>query len=678
MTLQQAQKRITALKNTLLKASYEYYVLNQSTMTDQEFDSLKRELQNLEQQFPQCITPDSPTQRVGGSVESAFEKVEHAKPMLSIEDIFEKNELLEWEVFLKKMLPEQNILYFCETKIDGLAIALRYNGKEFERAITRGDGTQGEDVTHNVKTIQSVPLLLGVHSQTSIQNVDVDNMLARQSLEVRGEIYITHNNFEELNKQRKKQGEILFANPRNLAAGSIRQLDPALAASRPLSFRAYDVVISNESNAPMRHSHKHQLLNMLGFPTDPNAQVCGSIEQVYTYWQGVEKNRGAIQTPIDGIVVRVDDVALFNELGATGKSPRGIRALKFTPQNATTKVKEIITQVGRTGVITPVAVLEPVLLNGVLVGRTTLHNQEEIQRLDVRVGDTVVIERAGDVIPVVVRVVKEMRPSNAKKFAMPSKCPICKTKVMQVKGEVAVRCPNSACGSQQKNAVIYFASRNNFNIDGLGKKVVGRLIDNGLIKDIADIFVLQKDDVKALEGFEEKSAQNLINAINASKQVSFAKFLSALNIPYIGAETAEYVAQHFKTLKALQNTTEQELQSIHGVGDTVAESLLQWFSEKQNQQLVQRLFDNGVIIKKEEGAQTTLQGKSFVFTGVLDSMGREQAQQKVRSLGGRVSSAVSSQTDFVVYGKGGGSKRTKAEQLGVALISEQEFLTMVQ
>ena len=676
MNAQQAQTRITVLKEMLLKASYEYYVLNESTITDQEFDSLKRELQHLEQQFPQFITPDSPTQRVGGAVEGSFEKVQHTRSMLSIEDIFEKSELLDWEVFLKKILPDQSISYFCETKIDGLAIALRYNGKEFERAITRGDGTQGEDVTHNVKTIQSVPLLLSAHSRVVIPNVNVESALA-SPIEVRGEIYITYNRFEELNKQRKKQGEPLFANPRNLAAGSIRQLDPALAASRPLSFRAYDVIVP-EANAPQCHSQKHQLLNMLGFPTDPTARLCDSIEQVYEYWQGIENKRATIQAPIDGVVARVDAVELFNELGATGKSPRGIRALKFTPKNATTKVKDIITQVGRTGVITPVAVLEPVLLNGVLIGRTTLHNQEEIQRLDVRVGDTVVVERAGDVIPVVVKVLKELRPRNAKKFVMPSKCPMCGHKVFHGEGEVAVRCPNNQCVSQQKNALIYFASRNNFNIDGMGTKVVSRLVDKGLIKDVADIFVLKKDDVKALDGFEEKSAQNLIDAINNSKQVSFAKFLGALNIPYLGVETSEYVARHFKSIEALEKATQKELQSIHGVGETVAQSLLQWLSEKQNQQLVQKLLKNGVIIKKETSASAILQGKSFVFTGTLENMHREQAQQKVRDLGGRVVGAVSSQTDFVVCGKGGGSKRAKAEQLGVRLLSEQEFLKMVQ
>ena len=553
---------------------------------------------------------------------------------------------------------------------------MRYSGRKFNRAITRGDGTQGEDVTHNVKTIQSVPLLLDIHTKSSL--LDVERILEQgNSFEVRGEIYVAYKHFEDLNKQRKQQGESLFANPRNLAAGSIRQLDPTLAASRPLSFRAYDVVVDNDVYSFARHSQKHELLNAFGFPTDVNARVCDSIEQVYDYWKQIETKRDAIQSPIDGIVARVDDVNMFNELGATGRSPRGVRALKFAPQTATTKVKDIITQVGRTGVLTPVAALEPVLLNGVLIGRTTLHNQEEIQRLDVRVGDTVVIERAGDVIPAVVRVVKELRPRNAKKFVMPRKCPMCRHKVMQLEGEVALRCPNNRCVSQQKNALIYFASRNNFDIDGMGKQVVSQLVDKGLIQDVADIFVLEKDHIKALEGFEEKSAQNLVDAINKSKQVSLAKFISALNIPHIGAETAEYMARYFKTMKALQNATHEELESIHGVGDTVAQSLLQWFSDEQNKELVRRLLHNGVIIK-EMDEQTTLQGKKFVFTGALQTMNREDAQQKVRDLGGRVSNAVSSQTDFVVCGEGGGSKRAKAEQLGVKLLSEQEFLTMIQ
>ena len=396
------------------------------------------------------------------------------------------------------------------------------------------------------------------------------------------------------------------------------------------------------------------------------------------YWQNIEQNRDTIQTPIDGVVVRVDQIDTFNKLGATGKSPRGIRALKFAPKTATTKVKDIITQVGRTGVVTPVAVLEPVLLNGVLVGRTTLHNEEEIQRLDVRVGDTVVIERAGDVIPVVVRVMPDLRPRNAKKFAMPRVCPVCNHAVVRTQDEVAVRCPNNKCPSQQKNAITYFASRNNFDIDGLGERVVSRLVEKGLIQDIADIFTLKKDAVKALDGFEEKSAQNLIDSIHNSKRITLAKFISALNIPFIGAETAGFVARHFQTIQAVQSASLEELQSIYGVGETVAQSLVQWFATKENQRLVQRLFDNGVIIKKETAPSTNLQGQSFVFTGTLKTMKREQAQQKVRDLGGRVSNAVSSQTNFVVYGEGGGSKRAKAEQLGVRLLSEQEFLTLIQ
>lgn len=671
MDKKQAIKRIESLKETLEKFSYQYYVLNASNMSDEEFDALKRELQSLEEQFPDLITEDSPTQRVGGAPIDSFQKVEHSRAMLSIDDIFEKSELEDWEVFLKKSISE-DFTYFCEGKIDGLALALRYKNGSLDKAITRGNGTQGEDVTHNAKTVKSIPIVLRAWNN-KVKDI---NVFLKNDIEIRGEIYITYKNFERINKLRKKQDEPLFANPRNLAAGSVRQLDPSLVADRALSFRAYDILCDNYTF--QKHSDKHIALNCLGFPTDSEAKEMKTIDRVYEYWKDIEKKREKIQTPIDGIVVRVNNYGLFERLGTTGKSPRGIRALKFEPKTATTKIKSIVTQVGRTGVLTPVAELEPVLLSGVMISRATLHNEEEIQRLDARIGDTVVIERAGDVIPSVVKIVHELRNKNSKQFLMPRKCPVCGTSVERRGGEVAVRCPNKKCSSQLIQGIIYFTSRSNFNIDGLGDKIVRQLVKEGLIKDVADIFTLNKERIESLERFSDKSASNLIEAIESSKKISFARFISALNIPHIGAETAQELAKNFKGIADLQKAKKEDLEKIYGIGAEMAESLVDWFGTKSNNNLIARLIASGVIIENKVKKSGPLAGRQIVFTGTLDSMDRESAREAVIKSGGMVSSSVSSKVDFVVYGEGGGSKRGRAESLGIPLINEKEFIKMIQ
>lgn len=671
MNSQQAEKRIQSLIQLLNQYSYEYYVLNQSTVRDEVFDALKNELKDLETQFPQFLKSYSPTQRVGGVAEDAFQKVVHSTPMLSIEDIFTEQELYEWEDFLRNASSATTFQYFCDTKIDGLAISLRYERGELIQAVTRGNGVEGEDVTHNARTIRSIPLKVDVW-QRNVKDIGV---FLDQPFEVRGEIFISLHDFTHLNQQRKKQEQTPFANPRNLAAGSVRQLDASVASSRPLSFCAYDVV---SDYAFATHSQKHQILRSLGFPVDEQPRECRSIDEVIRFWREREKNRAKNQTPADGVVVRVNDMVLFRELGETAKSPRGMRALKFSSHTATTRVVRITTQVGRTGVITPVADLEPVLLNGVRIRRATLHNEEEIERLDVREGDTVVLERAGDVIPSIVEVVMSLRPQRTRQFSMPQVCPVCSTEVVRSSEEVAVRCPNTKCVSQVERAVMYFASRNNFDIDGMGDRTVRQLIEAGLIRNVADIFSLTKQDVEGLERFSDKSASNLIDAIERSKKIPFARFLSSLNIMHIGQEIAYDLSKHFATFEELCDATFEDLECIDGVGPVVARSFVEWWEDKENKQVVQRLFQQGVSIVYDRRQHDTFAGKRVVFTGTFATMSREQAQALVREHGGSVSSSVSRTTDFLVYGTGGGSKREKAEALAVPLMSEQEFLNLIQ
>ena len=491
-TKEEARVRIERLRDAINKHRYEYHVLDAPTMTDEAFDSLKHELKLLEDAFPDLITPDSPTQRVGGEPLESFAKVAHIRPMLSIEDIFTPDELEEWEVFLQKRSNDAKVEYFCEGKMDGLAIALRYEDGVFTRAITRGNGLVGEDVTANVKTIESVPLRLGSYG--------ADEIAKSGTIEVRGEVYISQPDFARFNAARAKEGEQVYANPRNLAAGSIRQLDPALTARRPLSFRAYDIATDSELAT---HNEKHAVLRSFGFATDPTAKVCPDISSVVSYWRESEKRREKNPAPLDGVVVRVNDGAFFERLGVAGKSPRGIRAFKFTPRQTTTKLLDIRVQVGRTGAVTPIAVLSPVPLAGVTVSRATLHNADEIERLGVRVGDTVIVERAGDVIPAITGVIAELRDGSEKAFRIPTKCPVCATVLTRKEGEVAWRCPNTRCESRRLEALSYFVSRKNFDIEGLGPKVVNQLVEAGLIADAADIFTLKQGILNSWSGSEK-------------------------------------------------------------------------------------------------------------------------------------------------------------------------------
>ncbi|MYE37914.1 MAG: NAD-dependent DNA ligase LigA [Candidatus Spechtbacteria bacterium SB0662_bin_43] len=671
----EAQKRLSVLKRLIDSYSYEYYVLDNPSVSDEVFDSLKNELRDLEERFPALVAPDSFTQRVGGEPLAMFEKVQHSYPMLSIEDLFTESECRDWEEFLKKQCDNKEIVYFCEGKIDGLAIALRYRKGVLRQAITRGNGVYGEEVLSNIKTIPSVPLRVQIYDATLHDRLTP--FVSSVPFEVRGEVYITTKDFEEYNNKRKKKGENVYANPRNLAAGSIRQLDPKVAQERPLSFRAYDIL--EEQGIFASHSDKHQALRAMGFPVDLRGCECADIDAVVGFWKQIEKDRSTMIVPMDGVVVRVNDSALFRELGVVGRSPRGIRALKFAPKTATTMLKDIVIQVGRTGVATPVAVLEPVELGGVVVSRASLHNKEEIERLGVMIGDTVIVARAGDVIPVIEGVLPEMRTGTEKRFTMPRVCPSCNTPFTQDDEEVALRCTNDSCTSRVKEALSYFVSRNNFNIEGLGTQLIHQLVDTGLVTDVADIFRLTKEDIMQLDFYAEKSASNIIQAIQGAKTIPLAKLIAALNIRHVGEETAIDLAQKFGTLRAIQAASPADLNAVRGVGETVSRSVHEWFANQKNQDLLRRLVEAGVVVvSPQKSTNKALSNTSFVFTGTLSLLDRNEAQAKVRERGGTVATSVSSQTSFVVVGTNPGSKKDTAERLGVSLLSEDEFMKLLQ
>lgn len=669
-TKQQAKQRIEKLKRIINKYRYNYHVLNKSSISESALDSLKHELKLLEDKYPQFITPDSPTQRVEGKPAKGFEKVQHAVPMLSIEDVFSTEELKNWEDYLVRLLKNKDFSYFCEVKVDGLALALRYKNGVLAAAITRGNGQVGENVIKNAKTIESIPLRL-----EDFEFRDSNFKFSSALLEVRGEVYIPKKEFEEFNSKITRQGKQPYANPRNLAAGSMRQLDPKLAASRPLAFLAYDLL--EQGTGIKEHSQEHSVLRSLGFKTDDTAKICRNIDEVIKYWEAITKKRESLPYQIDGIVVSVNQNAKFARLGVAGKSPRGIRAFKFSPKQATTKIIDVKVQVGRTGAITPLAVMEPINIGGVTVQRATLHNFDEIKRLDVRIGDTVIVERAGDVIPKVVKVLKDLRPAGARKISVPRKCPECNVLLEKKPGEVVLRCTNKNCPSRRLENIYYFVSKQAFDIDGLGPKIIDKLVENGFISDPADIFTLKKEDFLQLEGFKEKSSQNLISAIEAAKEIPLEKFINALGILHIGEETAIDLARHFGSIKALQHASVDELKQVDGIGDVASKEVHNWFRDKDNQNFIKKLLNVGIKIKSPKRAGIKLKDKTFVLTGALEQFSREEAENAVRQLGGNVSGSVSRNTDFVVAGAESGSKYDKAKKLGVKIIKEKEFLKLL-
>jgi len=676
MKKEEAKKRIEKLKKLINYHRYLYHVLNRQEISDAALDSLKHELYKLEQQFPEFITLDSPTQRVAGKPLEGFKKVEHKFPMLSIEDVFSEEEIRDWEDYLKRLTPSQKFDYFAELKIDGFAISLVYKNGIFKVGSTRGTGTVGEDVTQNLKTIESIPLKLEIHGQLPSKEIEekLKKLIKKGEIEVRGEVYMDIKDFERLNKQLEKRGEKTFANPRNLAAGSIRQLDPKLAASRPLKFLAYDVVTDL---GQIKHSEEHQILLVLGFKTDKGKE-CKNLDEVIDFWKEISKKREKFPFQIDGIVINVNDNSIFQKLGVVGKSPRGIRAFKFSPKQATTIIEDIKLQVGRTGAITPVAHLKPVEVGGVTISRATLHNEDEIKRLGVKIGDTVIVGRAGDVIPDVIQVLPELRTGREREFKMSKNCPICGTKLIKPEGEAIWRCPNPKCPAREREYFYHFASRGAFDIVGLGPKIIDRLLDEGLISDPADLFLLKEGDISQLERFAEKSAENLILAIQSKKKITLAKFIYALGIRNVGEETAQDLAEHFDSLEKLKKVSLSELQEVMDVGPVVGESIYDFFQKKRNLKFIEKLKKVRVeIIIEEKPKYQPLKGKIFVLTGALETMTREEAKEKIRILGGEISESVSKKTDFVVIGKEPGLKFEKAKNLGIKTINEKEFLELI-
>lgn len=676
MTKQDAKKRIEKLKKVIGHHRYLYHVLDRQEISDEALDSLKNELQRLEKQFPEFVTSDSPTQRVGGDPLDKFEKSEHRVPMLSIDDVFTEKDIEDWESYLRRLAPQQSFRYFCELKIDGFAISLIYKKGILARAATRGNGKVGEDVTGNIKTIESIPLGIEPHNKAASLGIQkkLEEIAEKGEVEVRGEIYMDKKTFEGVNREQSKRGEKEYANPRNLAAGSVRQLDPKLTASRNLRFLAYDV-IGNVGQT--KHSEEHGIARALGFRTAPHEKICENTSEIIEFWRKVTKERNALPYNIDGVVITIDDNALFDKLGVAGKSPRGIRAFKFAPKQATTVIEGIQVHVGRTGALTPIAHLRPVEIGGVTVSRATLHNQEEIERLDVRIGDTVVVGRAGDVIPDVILVVKDLRQGREKKFYMPVTCPGCEENLPKAEG-VVLRCTNKKCPARSREYLYFFVSRKAFDIEGLGPKTIDQLVANGLVSSASDIFDLKEGDLASLPRFREKSAKNIIRSIQKSKDISLARFILALGIRHVGEETAADLAQYFGSTENIARASEEDIMHIPDIGTVVAKEVYNWFQSKRNRDFILGLQERGVRVEKPKQAGTKLKGKTFVFTGVLLKITRPEAERKVRMLGGDPAGSVSIQTDFVVVGENPGSKYDKARELGVKIIYEEEFLKMVK
>lgn len=662
MNKTEAKKRIEAIKKQMKKIDYAYYVLDKPIVSDAARDSLKDELEKLEAGYPELITVDSPTQRIGGKALGRFEKYRHKIPKWSIDDVFSFNEVREFDARVKRFLdlPEKsNIEYVCELKIDGLNMSYIYKNGLLDKAVTRGDGVVGEVVTHTVRTIDSIPLIID----------DKDD------LEVGGEVYMPKVSFEKLNKEQIKKGEQIFANPRNAAAGTVRQLDPKVAAERDLDAFMYLY------EGPKKFKTQEEVLKelmRLGFRVAGHFQKIkniGEAQKFFTYWQ---KHRESLPFEIDGIVIKVNGIDYQERLGRTAKLVRWAAAYKFPAEQVTTVVENIEVQVGRTGVLTPVAHLRPVALAGSIVKRATLHNADEIRRLDVRIGDTVILQKAGDVIPDIVQVLPKMRTGKEKKFKMPSYCPICGSAAKQRPGEVAWFCDNKDCYAQQLERLAHFVSKPGFNIDGLGPKIIESLQAADLLKTPADLFLLTEDDLEPLERFAEKSAKNLVESIAASKHVDLSKFIYALGIRHVGEETAIALAKNFGSIKKIQEASLEDLQQTEDIGPKVGQSVKEWFNDKYNKKLLDELFANGIILKNpEKKLPGKLSGLTFVLTGELDNFSRDEAKEKIRGLGGDVSSSVSKQTSYVLAGDNPGSKYAKAKALGVKIIDEKEFNKMI-
>jgi DNA ligase (NAD+) len=661
-------ERVEELRRQIREHDYRYYVLAEPIISDFEYDMLMRELIELERQYPELVTPDSPTQRVGGAPTKEFPTVTHPVPMLSLNNAFTIEEIRDFDRRVAELLEGEKYRYVAELKFDGVAVRLKYENGILVLGATRGDGVQGDDITNNIKTIRSIPLRL-INPDEKFLNI-----------EVRGEVYMNKVDFEKLNEERERLGEKIFANPRNATAGTLKLQDPKLVAQRPLRFFAYYLVA--EGVELESHYENLQILKRLGFPVCEHVKLCESIDEVIEFWRYWEERRDELPYEIDGIVVKVDSIRQQEILGAIAKSPRWAIAFKFTPRQAQTKLLGITLQVGRVGTITPVAELQPVPLGGVIITRATLHNEDYIKEKDIRVGDTVIVERSGEVIPKIVGVVLEKRPPDAVPFVFPKNCPVCEGPIERPAGEANYYCENPECPAQVRARIEHFASRGAMDIEGLGEAIVDKLVTLGFLKNYADIYELHKHKAKLvrIEGFGEKSVQNLLNSIENSKKQPFHRVLYALGIRYVGSETAKLLADAFGSIDKLMNASVEQISSVYGIGPRIAESVYKFFHDERNLELIKRLKEAGLNfeVKPEEKAKKKLAGKTFVFTGTLKNFTREEAKEKVEELGGKVSNSVSRKTDYVVVGENPGSKYDKARQLGVKTITEEEFLELIK
>lgn len=670
MTFEEASIRIQEIKETIRQYNHEYYVLDAPTVPDSHYDKLFRELLSLEEQFPQLKTTDSPSQRVGGEALSAFEQVKHRVPMLSLDNVFNAQGYESFDKRIKDRvkLSEEDIVYCCEPKLDGLAVSLRYENGILVTAATRGDGQTGENITQNARTIKSIPL------QLSGENIPV-------VLEVRGEVLMSKKGFEKLNDTARKNNEKTFANPRNAAAGSLRQLDSRITAKRPLEIFCYGLGEVIGFELPASHYEMMQQLATWGFRINPLLALSKGVDACEDYYQNMLKKRESLPYEIDGVVYKVDSYSLQKRLGFVSRAPRWAIAYKFPAQEEMTTLLSVDFQVGRTGAITPVARLAPVNVGGVVVSNATLHNLDEIARLDIREKDTVIIYRAGDVIPKVVSVVKEKRPKDAKIIQAPTKCPACGAKVERLESEAVLRCTApTTCGAQQKESIKHYASRKAMDIDGLGDKLVEQLVDEGLLINVADLYELKLEKLVALERMAEKSAQNLLSAIEVSKQTTLPRFIYALGIREVGEATAQSLAKHFLNLDALMKADRETLEQVEDVGPKVATFIWDYFSNKQTQALIQRLLDAGIHwpeIKAPDASEQKLAGQTFVLTGTLSKMSRAEAKEHLQKLGAKVAGSVSAKTSCVVAGEAAGSKLAKAKELGIKVMSEDELMTLL-
>jgi DNA ligase (NAD+) len=676
--------RLEQLKKVINNERYQVHVLDAPTMSEAALDSLKKELTDLELAYPDLITPDSPSQRVAGKPLAAFKKVQHPARILSLNDAFTQEDITDWEARLKKILPRANFDYYCELKIDGLDIVLKYKDGLFVSGATRGDGTVGEDVTQNLKTIEAIPLVLDKAAFKKRYKRELP-----REVYVQGEIYLPSKEFERINREQEKTGGAKYANPRNTAAGSIRQLDPSMAASRRLSIFVFNIL----SDLGQRtHQELHEMAKILGFVTEPHSQAAKTLSEVTRYLEKWSEARKKMPYQTDGAVIQINSTTHFAELGIVGKAPRGAIAFKFPAEEATTIVRHIEVSIGRTGALTPIAIMDPVLVAGTTVSRASLHNQDEVRRLDVRIGDTVIIRKAGDIIPEVVRVVTDLRTGKEKVFKMPKVCPMCGGRVVRKEGEAAHYCANPSCFAIDRERVIHFVSKGGLNIEFVGPKLIDKLFDADLINDPSDLFGLEQGDLETLPGFGPIAAQRALTSIETAKNVDLGRLLFALGVRHVGSETAQDLARFVDqlwrkknksplTLRRLVSFIEtislQDWMAVAGIGEVVSTSVHAYFSKKSNLQLLKKLAEHGVEVRVPAKVGSKLSGKTFVITGTLENYSREAAKQKIEKLGGNVASSVTSHTDYVVVGADPGSKAAKARELGTQQLTEAEFTKMI-